>query len=95
MISDQTRGLARLHLDVALALYQARERANLSVEAIAELSGLSPARIVIIEEGDTTSLTEVALLCHALGIAIASVLPEDANSEQFNRHGSILLPAAS
>ena len=76
MISDQTRRLARFHLDVAHALYRARERANLSVETVAGHTGLPPERIVMIEEGDTTSLTEVAQLCEAIGISIAQVLPQ-------------------
>jgi len=75
MISDQTQRLARLHLDIAHALYQARERAGLSVDTLAERSGLTSDRIVMIEEGDTTSLTEVAQVCEAIGISIASVFP--------------------
>jgi transcriptional regulator with XRE-family HTH domain len=76
MISEQTRRLARLHLDIAHALYGARERAGLSVEDIAERTGLTAERIVMVEEGDTTSLTEVAQMCEAIGIRIADVIAE-------------------
>ena len=75
MIADQTRRLARFHLDVAHALYRAREGAGLSVETVAERTGLTPERVVMIEEGDTTSLTEVAQLCEAIGVSVAQVLP--------------------
>lgn len=73
MISDQTRKLARFHLDIAHALYQARERAGFSVETLAERSGLTPDRVLRIEEGDTTSLTEVAQFCMAMDIRVADL----------------------
>jgi transcriptional regulator with XRE-family HTH domain len=71
MYSDHAQRLARFHLDVACTLFQARDRAGLTVDALAERSGLTPERIVMIEEGDTTSLTEVGQLCATLGIGIA------------------------
>ena len=72
-IESQARRLARLHLDIAHALNRARERADLSVSAISERTGLTVERIVMVEEGDTTSLTEVAQMCEAIGINIADV----------------------
>lgn len=84
MISDQTRRLSRLHLDVAYALFLSREQAGLSVETLAERAGLTSDRILMIEEGDTTSLTEVAQVCEAMGISIASVLPETTDRMQHN-----------
>jgi transcriptional regulator with XRE-family HTH domain len=85
MISDQTRRLARFHLDVAFALSQARERAGLTVDELSELSALTPERIVMIEEGDITSLTEIAQICAALSISIASVLPDVIGSQSSDR----------
>ena len=61
-----SRELAKLHLDLAHALFSRREAREMSVESVAEKTGLPVARIMMIEEGDTTSLTEIALLCHAL-----------------------------
>jgi transcriptional regulator with XRE-family HTH domain len=74
--TEQARKIARFHLDVAHALYRSREQLGLSVETVAERAGLTPDRIIVIEEGDTTSLTEVALFCDALGVAVSDVLPE-------------------
>jgi transcriptional regulator with XRE-family HTH domain len=68
--------MARLHLDVAFALYQARERAGVSVEQLAERAGLTPERVLMIEEGDTTSLTEVVLICDALALPVAGLFSE-------------------
>lgn len=66
MTSETDRALARLHLDLAHAMYARREALNLSVEQVAMAAGLAAERVVAIEEGDTSSLTEVARLCHAL-----------------------------
>ena len=76
MNPDQARRLARFHLDIAHALHQAREQAGLSVESLAERAGLEPVRTLEIEEGDTTSLTEAAQVCDALGIGIATLFAE-------------------
>lgn len=78
MNATQARALARFHLDVAHALYQAREQAGLTVEATAQRAGLSLDRVLMIEEGDTTSLTEVAQLCQAIGIEVAQLFSEQA-----------------
>lgn len=67
MASDTDIALARLHLDLAFALYAQREALGLPVEALAAGVGLSAERIIAIEEGDTASLTDVARLCQALG----------------------------
>jgi len=70
MASETDRALARLHLDLAHALYTEREAVGRSVEDLAAAAGLPAERIVMIEEGDTSSLTEVALLCHALQVEL-------------------------
>ena len=66
MTSETDRALARLHLDLAHALYAQREALGVSVEALADKTGMPAKRVVMIEEGDTSSLTDVARLCHAL-----------------------------
>ena len=89
MNADQARKLARLHLDIAHALYRTRENAGLSVETIAARTGLPSDRIIMIEEGDTTSLTEVAQFCDALGVAFRDVLPQESGSTRRDeRQGS-------
>lgn len=65
-----SRELAKLHLDLAHALFLRREARGMSVEELADQTGLPAARIIKIEEGDTTSLTEIALLCHALDVRL-------------------------
>ncbi|MGH2614042.1 MAG: helix-turn-helix domain-containing protein [Thermomicrobiales bacterium] len=87
MISDQARRIARLHLDVGYALFRARELAGLSVETLAERTGLTPDRIVMIEEGDTTSLTEVAQMCEAMKINLASLFSE--TTERTRRNSQV------
>ena len=94
MISDQTRRLARFHLDVAHALYRARERAGLSLETVAERTGLTPERVVMIEEGDTSSLTEVAQLCEAIGVGVAQVVPQPEEQTRPDRHDLRVAPRA-
>jgi transcriptional regulator with XRE-family HTH domain len=74
--SDQARRLAQFHLDIAHALYRARERSGVSIDELAERSGLSPDRVLTIEEGDTTSLTEVAQICDGLGVSVVAVMPD-------------------
>ena len=71
MKDDNERALARLHLDLAHALYMLREEAGFGVEELADRSGLSPAEILTIEEGDTSSLSDVARLCNALNAGLS------------------------
>lgn len=80
MTNDRERRIARFHLDLALALFRAREEAAVSVADLAERSGLTSERLVAIEEGDTTVLSEIVLICDALEIAVASVIPDEARS---------------
>ena len=94
MNSDQARNLARLHLYVAHALYRSREQSGLSVETVANRAGVSPERIIMIEEGDTTSLTEIAQLCEAMGIDIASVFPESTSQRQGQQTEVLDVPRA-
>jgi len=84
MIAEETQRLARFHLDIALALFRAREQAGLSVETLAERTGLAIDRILMMEEGDTTSLTEVAQVCDAIGISVASLLPAETDNGLHN-----------
>ncbi len=67
---DADRTVARAHLDLASALAERREALAESIEEVARRAGLSPERLEMIEEGDTTSLTEVMHLCHSLGLAL-------------------------
>ena len=76
MDDDQARRLARLHLGAAHALYRARELADLSVRVISNRTGLTTERLMMVEEGDTTSLTEVALMCDAIGISMTEVFAD-------------------
>jgi hypothetical protein len=48
----------------------------------------------MIEEGDTTSLTEVVQLCDAIGIAVASVLPEGTKSLSQGETALTIMPAS-
>lgn len=70
MASETDRALARLHLDLARALYTQREALGLTVEELKTAAGLAAERIIAIEEGDTSSLTDVARLCHALDVEL-------------------------
>jgi transcriptional regulator with XRE-family HTH domain len=66
MSNDKNRKLARMHLDLAHEIYCRREDLGVTTEELAEATGLTPDRIVMIEEGDTSSLSEVAQLCQGL-----------------------------
>ncbi len=70
MASETDRALARLHLDLAQALYTQREALGLTVEQLRTAAGLAAERIIAIEEGDTSSLTDVARLCRALDVEL-------------------------
>ena len=67
---DLNRAVARAHLDLAAALVHRRESLGYSVELAAERSGISPDRLELIEEGDTTSLGEVLRLCRGLDLIL-------------------------
>jgi len=70
MSNDGSRKLARMHLDLAQALYRRREDLGFAVEDLADSVGMTPERIVMIEEGDTSSLSEIAQLCQELRIEL-------------------------
>lgn len=67
---DTSRTIARAHLDLASELSGRREALGYSIETTAERSGVSASRLEMIEEGDTTSLTEVMRLCQSLGLTL-------------------------
>lgn len=66
MTEDTIRSLAQLHLDLARALHGLRLDRDYSEQLLAERAGLSVDEIRMIEEGDTSSLTDIARLCNAL-----------------------------
>lgn len=92
MNAEQARKIARLHLDVAHTLYWARERSGLSVETVADRAGLPPDRVITIEEGDTTSLTEIAQLCDAMEITVASVFPDSSDQRRTDERDDAVQP---
>lgn len=67
---DMDRAVARVHLLLASSLAARRDGLAESIEEVVKRSGLSTDRIAMIEEGDTTSLTEVPLLCRSLGLTL-------------------------
>jgi len=71
------RQVARAHLDLAAALARRRDLLEYELDELAARAGIPAARLAEIEEGDTTSLTEVLHLCAALGLRLdlASVDP--------------------
>lgn len=92
MVSEQARSMARFHLDLAHELYVAREKAGLSVDEIATRSGLTPQRVEMIEEGDTTLVGDIALLYDALGIGREKLMP--CNQERMTDGASLLQPVS-
>ena len=70
MTEDRNRALARMHLDLAHALFERREDLRLSLAELSQATGLETERLEMIEEGDTTSLTEIAQLCAALDVTL-------------------------
>ena len=64
------RALARFHLDLAQALSERREALRVSIEDLSSRTGLAVDRLEMIEEGDTSSLTEIVVLCNALETVI-------------------------
>ena len=67
---EMTRRLARLHLDIAHELYQLRIESQREIEDISQAAGLSAERLEMIEEGDTTSIEEVARLCSVYQVSL-------------------------
>ncbi len=68
---DRNRVISHMQLELANLLYQRRTSLGWSVEELAERSGVDGSRIEMIEEGDTTSIAEVASLCAALSVHLA------------------------
>lgn len=62
--------LAEMHLDLAQAIYDRRAELAIEVQDVSALSGISSERIEMIEEGDTTSLAELAVLADALKLTL-------------------------
>lgn len=67
---DTDRAVARAHLEVASALAKRREELGKSTAEVSADADLPLDRLEMIEEGDTTSLTEILRLCHSLGLTI-------------------------
>jgi len=67
---DMTRRLARLHLDLANKLFQLRTERGQEIAEVAATTGIPAERIEMIEEGDTTSLDEIARLCSAYQVSL-------------------------
>jgi len=69
--SDTTgRALARFHLDLAQALGHRREALGISIADLSSRTGLSADRLEMIEEGDTSSMTEIVVICNALEVEL-------------------------
>jgi Helix-turn-helix domain len=67
---ERDRRVARAHLDLAAEIHRWRVAFGYDVAALASRAALPPERLEMIEEGDTTSLTEILRLCDALGVSL-------------------------
>jgi transcriptional regulator with XRE-family HTH domain len=67
---DRNQVIARVHLDLALALTKRRERLGYTLEQLEQRTGISIERLEMIEEEDTTFLPELLALAHELGLAL-------------------------
>jgi ribosome-binding protein aMBF1 (putative translation factor) len=67
---EAARAVARANLDLAAALHRQREALGLSQEDAAAKAGLTVHRLEMIEEGDTSSLTELLRLLSAFGLVL-------------------------
>ena len=67
---DTNRRLVRARMELGNALFERREALGLSIEALAERSGVPARRLDMIEEGDAPSITELQRLCRALSTRV-------------------------
>ena len=82
----------RSHSTIGDRVRAERERAQLSVDEVAEAAGLSPDRLAAIEAGDSLTTIELDSIARALGIGVHGLLNGSNVQEIFGRIGQA--PAA-
>jgi transcriptional regulator with XRE-family HTH domain len=70
-VRELHRRVAEADLDFSAVVRARREALGLSVEALATGADLDQERLRGIEDGSTPSLSELLLLCHALGLQVS------------------------